>query len=142
MNGFIMTPFKFSIPLTVRVGDINYRNHVGYHNYLLYFQEARMAYFNQLGCTERDIYGVGMVISEATCGYKHQLFLGDSIQVYCGVNALGHKMFQMGYQIEKEGVVCAVGATTNLCYDYQLEKVVPLPRAFIDAIRNYEPGLQ
>lgn len=136
-----MSSFKFSTPLTVRVSEINYRNHVSYHNYLLYFQEARIAYFNQLGCSERDIYGVGMVISEATCRYKRQLFLGDAIRVYCGVETLEPKMFQMGYQIEKDGEVCAVGSTTNLCYDYQLEKVVSLPDAFVDAIRSYEPGL-
>jgi acyl-CoA thioester hydrolase len=141
MDDPTMPPFKFSIPLTVRMGEINYRNHVAHHNYLLYFQEARIAYLNKLGCSERDIYGVGMVISEATCSYKRQLFLGEGLQVYCGIQKLEPKMFQMGYQIEKDGVVCGVGATINHCYDYQIEKVVPLPDAFVDAIRGYEPEL-
>ena len=137
-----METFKFSMPLTVRVSEINYRNHVSYHNYLLYFQEARIGYFNQLGCTEKDIYGVGMVVSEVTCQYKRQLFLGDVIRVSCGMTKVEPKMFQLGYQIEKAGAVCALGSTTNLCYDYALERVVPLPDAFIEAIRLYEPGVK
>lgn len=47
--------YQFSISLTVRAGDLNYGNHVAYYDYLLYFQEARIGYLAQFGCTELDI---------------------------------------------------------------------------------------
>lgn len=130
--------FKFSIPLTVRAGDLNYGNHVAYYNYLLYFQEARIGYLAQFGCSELDIKGYGMIISEARCRYKRELFLGDAIQVYCSVTDLNPKRFTMHYQIQRRGTNCAEGETINLCYDYTAKRMVSLPQEFIADIARFE----
>lgn len=136
-----MNEFKISIPLTVRVSEINYGNHVGYQHYLTYFQEARIAYLGRLGFTEMDIGGRGMIVSEATCRYRRELFLGDSIEVGCRVTELKSKAFIMDYRIEKNQVVCATGATTILCFDYASGRVAPLPEAFAAAVGAFEgPG--
>jgi YbgC/YbaW family acyl-CoA thioester hydrolase len=130
--------YKFSIPLTVRAGDLNYGNHVAYYNYLLYFQEARVGYLAQFGCTELDIKGYGMIISEARCRYKRELFLGDAIQVYCGVTELRPKRFTMHYQIQRRRAICAEGETTNICYDYAAKRMASLPKEFIADIARFE----
>lgn len=129
---------KFSIPLTVRAGDLNYGNHVAYYNYLLYFQEARIGYLARFGCTELDIKGCGMIISEARCRYKRELFLGDAIRVYCNVTELKPKRFTMHYQIQRRSTICAEGETTNMCYDYTAKRIVSLPKEFIDDIARFE----
>ena len=133
-----MRNFRFSIPLKVHIGDLNYWGHVGYQIYLLYFQEARIAYLKEFGCTELDIHGYGMIISEVNCKYIKELFHRDEIRVKCGIGQLKSKAFVMEYQIEKGDDVCAIGSTTNLCYDYQKKKVVKLPLEFATAIREYE----
>jgi YbgC/YbaW family acyl-CoA thioester hydrolase len=133
-----MKDFRFSIPLKVHIGDVNYGGHVGYQIYLTYFQEARIAYLKKFGCSELDIHGYGMIISEANCKYKRELFYEDEIHVKCGIGQLKSKAFIMEYRIEKGGDVCAIGSTTNLCYDYQKKKVVNLPLEFVEAIREYE----
>jgi len=133
-----MKDFKFSIPIAVRIGDINYGNHVGHHNYFLYFQESRIAYLKRFGFSELDINGYGMVISHAECKYKQELYLGDNIKVKCRVTQLKSKVFIMDYQIEKMNTVCAVGSTTNLCFDYRVKKVVNLPQEFVKAIKEFE----
>jgi YbgC/YbaW family acyl-CoA thioester hydrolase len=130
--------YKFSIPLTVRAGDLNYGNHVAYYNYLLYFQEARVGYLAQFGCTELDIKGYGMIISEARCRYKRELFLGDAVQVYCKVTELKPKRFTMHYQIQRRSTICAEGETTNICYDYTANQMVSLPKEFIADITRFE----
>ena len=79
-----------------------------------------------------------MIISEANCKYKQELFYRDEIRVKCGIGQLKSKVFIMEYQIEKGDDVCAVGSTTNFCYDYQKKKVVKLPLGFVTAIREYE----
>ncbi len=133
-----MKDFRFAIPITVRIGDINYGNHVGHQNFLLYFQEARIAYLGQLGFSELDIGGFGMIMADVACRYRQELFLGDVIDVGCRITEIKSKAFIMEYRIEKEGRACATGATTNLCYDYKAKKVAHLPEAFVAAARAFE----
>jgi acyl-CoA thioester hydrolase len=133
-----MKAFKFSIPLTVRVNDLNYGNHVSHQNFFSYFQESRVGYLNQFGYTELDIDGYGMIMAEAGCTYRQSLFLNDPIRVACGVTELKSKRFTMGYQIERADVICAEGFTLNICYDYQSKKVVRLPEEFIRQVKAFE----
>ena len=130
--------YNFAIPLTVRVGDLNYGNHVGHQNFILYFQEARIAYLAQFGCSELDIKGYGMIVSAVQCRYKHELFLGDKIKVCCRVCELKPKRFTMQYQIEKQEIVCATGTTDNICFDYGAKRIASLPAEFIDDIKRFE----
>lgn len=133
-----MTDCQFSISLTVRVNDLNYANHVAHQNYFSFFQEARIAYLAQLGFSELDIDGYGMILTEATCKYKQQLWMNDTIQVGCRVSALAKKHFIMDYQILKMDSLCAEGRTVNLCYDYSSKKIVDLPQSFVRAVERFE----
>ncbi len=133
-----MKPYNFSIPMTVRVNDLNYGNHVSHQNFFSYFQESRVAYLNQFGYSELDIDGYGMIMAEASCKYKQALFLNDAIQVACRVVELKSKRFTMAYQIERGAIVCAEGLTINICYDYQAKKVVRLPEEFIRKVKAFE----
>ncbi|MBU1055894.1 MAG: acyl-CoA thioesterase [Proteobacteria bacterium] len=133
-----MTEFKFLIPLKVRIDDLNYGNHVGYQMHFVYFQQARVAYLNQFGFSEFDISGYGMIISEANCKYKKELFFGDDIIIGCKVSELKSKMFIMDYLITKADQVCAFGFTYNMCFEFNNKKVVKLPQEFIDKIKKFE----
>ena len=133
-----MKSYRFSIPMTVRITDLNYANHVGYQNFFSFFQEARIAYLKQFSYSEMDIEGYGMIVGEANCKYKRELYLSDAFQVSCAITELRSKLFVMGYQISKTDTVCAVGFTNNLCYDYQAERVVRLPEPFIYAVTRHE----
>ena len=133
-----MDEFKFSISLRVRVGDLNYGNHVGHQNYFLYFQEARIAYLNQFGFSELDIDGLAMMIAEANCRYKKELFLGDNLSVDCRVSRVKKKVFIMDYRISKRQTVCAEGFTAGLCLAYSTKKIVRLPQKFTDAVIDFE----
>jgi len=127
-----------TVALRVRVADLNYGNHVGYHCHFLYFQEARIAYLARLGYSEMDIDGVGMIVAGAECRYKRELLLGDRIQVTCRVSEIKGRRFRMEYAILKDGRVCATGATDNLCFDYPTQRMVSLPEPFIAAVKNFE----
>lgn len=124
--------------MTVRVSDLNYANHVGYQNYFSFFQEARIAYLKQFDYSEMDIEGHGMIIGEANCRYKRELFLNDPIQVECAVTELLSKGFVMAYRITKANAICAEGYTKNFCYDYQAKRVIRPPAAFVRAVGAFE----
>ncbi len=129
---------RVSIPLTVRSDDLNFAQHVAHQNYFIYFQEARIAYLGQFGFSELDICGCAMLIAEASCRYRKELFFGDRLRVSCRVVRLNPKTFVMGYAIGRGGDLCAEGSTTNLVVDPRQKKVVPLPDGFVAAVRAFE----
>lgn len=133
-----MPHFHFTIPLKVRVSDLNYGAHVGYQNYFSYFQEARIAYLDQFTFSELDIGGCGMIVAEATCKYKQALYLNDDITVACAISDLKSKMFVMDYQIWIDKALCAEGLTKNLGYDYNTQSVCRLPDRFVQAVKAFE----
>lgn len=133
-----MTQYNFSIPLTVRVSDLNYGNHVGHQNFFSFFQEARIAYLRQFDYSELDIGGCGMLVAEANCKYKRELYLNDAITVSCRVSKLKSKLFNMEYMISKGDTICAEGFTVNICYDYHGKSIVRVPKAFAAAIIEFE----
>jgi YbgC/YbaW family acyl-CoA thioester hydrolase len=124
--------------MIVRISDLNYCKHVGYQNFFSFFQEARIAYLRQFNYTEMDIEGCGMIVAEANCKYKAELFFDNAIDIYCAVTTLRSKLFVMQYQILKADTVCAEGFTKNLCYDYRAKQVIRLPQPFVDAVASYE----
>jgi YbgC/YbaW family acyl-CoA thioester hydrolase len=133
-----MADFKFEFNTRIRITDINYGNHVSYASYLLFFQDARIAYLKNIGCSELDIHGVGMIISEANCKYKRELLLGDEIVIKCKITNLKSKGFEMEYVIEREGKVCAEGKTINLAFDYKAGKITHLPEKFVADVKAFE----
>jgi len=130
--------FQLTVPIKIRISDINYGNHVGYDRYFTFFQEARIAYLNQFGFSELDIGGFGMMVSDAGCRYKRELNMGDAIEVQCRISHLKKKAFVMAYRILRNGKICATGSTTNICYDYHEKKIADWPPAFIRVIREFE----
>ncbi len=133
-----MDGYNFSIHLNVRAGDLNFGNHVGYQNYFLYFQEARIAYLKQFGFSELDIDGRAMMIAEANCRYQKELFLGDSLTIGCRVSELRKRLFTMDYLITRKRMACAEGSTTCLCLDYETKKAVRLPQKFTESVIAFE----
>ncbi len=131
---------KFSISLSVRSDDLNFAQHVAHQNYFTFFQEARIAYLQQLGFSEMDICGCGMLIAEASCRYRKELFFGDRLSVACRVVQVKPKAFVMAYAIGRDAALCAEGATTNLLVDPQTKKVVTLPHGFVSAVLAFEGG--
>lgn len=133
-----MKTYRFSIPMTVRFSDLNIANHVGYQHFFSYFQEARIAYLKQFDYSEMDIEGYGMIIGEANCRYKQELVENDQVQVACGVTEVKSKGFVMEYQISKAEMICATGYTKNFCYNYQAERIIRPPEAFVRVVCAFD----
>ena len=134
-----MSEYKFSFPIRIRISDINYGNHVSYAFYLLFFQDARIAYLSNLGFTELNIGdNKGIIVSEADCKYKRELLLGDEIDVKCKVSSMRSKGFEMEYAIERKGETCALGKIVILCFDYNEKKISNLPEVFVKKVKEFE----
>jgi YbgC/YbaW family acyl-CoA thioester hydrolase len=134
-----MENFRFTIPYTVRVADVNYGGHVSNAAVLSFFQDARIAYLGHLGpFSELDIGGCGIILPEANVRYLAEMFHGDRLTICVRVAEVRNSAFVMVYRIERQGVATAEGTTRLAAFDYQTRKPRRLPAAFREAVTDFE----
>ena len=134
-----MNDFRFSIPYTVRVADVNYGGHVSNAAVLSFFQDARIAYLGHIGpFSELDVGGCGLILPEAHVRYLAEMFHGDELRIGVRVTEVRNSAFVMGYRIERQGVAAAEGTTTLVAFDYEARKPRRLPPAFRAALLAFE----
>ncbi|MEO7922169.1 MAG: thioesterase family protein [Chitinophagaceae bacterium] len=123
--------FFFSCEIPVRITDINYGGHVGNDTILTIIHEARMQFFRQMGYTEMNFGGVGMIMAAATIEFKSELFYGDIVKASVTTGELSKIGFELLYQLEKisgdKTILVAAAKTGMICYDYERKKIVSVP---------------
>lgn len=134
-----MQDFRFTIPYTVRIADVNYGGHVSNAAVLSFFQDARIAWLARLGpFSELDIGGCGLILPEAHVRYLAEMFHGDELTIGVRVSEVRNSAFVMAYRIERQGVATAEGTTTLVAFDYEMRKPRRLPAAFRKAVLAFE----
>ena len=126
--------FSFSCEIPVRITDINYGGHAGNDTVLSIIHEARMQFLENIGYTELEFAGAGMIMSDVAIEFKNELFYGDIIiaSVVAGdISGIGFDLF---YKLETprsanggKRIVVATAKTGMVCYDYTAKKVVTIP---------------
>jgi acyl-CoA thioester hydrolase len=121
----------FTCLIPVRITDINYGGHVGNDSVLGLIHEARMQFFTNMGYTELNFGGTGMIMADVAIEFKNELFYGDTIIASVGVGEISKIGFDLYYKLEKEkGALqktVAIAKTGMICYDYDKKKIVPVP---------------
>lgn len=131
-----MARIKINIPekiiatviIPVRITDINYGNHAGNDALVGIIHEARVQWLSQLGYTELNIEGTGLIMSDLEVEYKNESFYGDQLKVTICVGELTAVSFELFYSIvNQENKLIAKAKTGMVCFDYVNKKVVIVP---------------
>jgi len=135
-----MIGFRFSIPYSVRVADVNYGGHVGNSAVLNFFQDARLAYLKNLGgYSEMHVGGgCGVILPEAHVKYLAEMFLGDELRIGVKITELGRSSLRMAYRVERDGKPTAEGETMLVCFDYAARKPRRLDGEFVERVTTFE----
>ncbi len=138
-----MDEFNFTFPYRVRIADVNYGGHVANSAVLNFFQDARIAYLQNLGdYSELNIGGgCGVILPEAKIRYLAEMFHDDQLMIGVKVSSLSRSSFVMEYRIERNGEVTAEGETSLVCFDYQNRKPRRLDKEFKDKITAFEKAI-
>lgn len=132
---------NFSSDFIVRIGEINYGGHMGNDKALTIFHDSRIAFFNSLGFSELDIgEDTGIIISEAFIRFKKVVFLNDKLKVLISISDIEDTSFLINYSVfrlEEEKEVFT-GYTKIVTYSYKDNKVVKIPKEFLEKIKLYE----
>lgn len=136
--------YHFRHPVAVRFKDIDIGGHAHHSHALVYFEEARAAYWDEV-VGQRGIDGVDYILAEAHQRYHARVLWPQLLDVGVRVSRLGKRHFEMEYEVRSaEGEVLITGSTTQVMYDYEAAGSMVVPddtRRAIDAIDGpFGPG--
>ena len=123
----------FSTTLYLRIYDMNYGGHLGNDSVLSIVHEARVRFLQDLGLSEKNFYGSGLLMADSAVVYKKEAFYGQKLDISITVSDLykhGFELFYMIYDTKRNEI--ARVKTGLVCYDKTLKKIVKLPAVFID----------
>ena len=140
-----MSDFRFYHPIEVRYGDLDPQGHVNNAKYLTYFEQARVAYWIQLGMftKEQSFMELGVILADIHITYLEPVYFGQNIKVGVHVAKLGNKSMTWRQNVldADTGKELARGEVVVIAYDYQAHKSIPIPGDWRDKINAFE-GLE
>lgn len=131
-------PFRFHHPVVVRFRDIDVGGHAHHSEALMYFEEARAAYWREV-VGRQGIGEIGYILAEATLRWHQRVFWPQTLSVGVRVAKLGKKHFEMEYEVlSAEGDRLQSGRTVQVMYDYRELKTTRIPDEVREAIERHE----
>lgn len=133
--------FIFTTEIPLRISDINYGGHLGHDVFLPIVHEARVRFLAEMGYSEMNLGGYGIVIAGATIEYIRESFYRDNIIVNLGVDNFHKSGFDIVYQLlsKKNNLEIGRVITAVVFYDYNVRKVVRIPPQVIQNIKAHKP---
>ncbi len=123
--------FRFRLPVGVRFQDIDAYGHAHHSRALIYFEEARWAYWGEVVGTQ-SIDDVRYVMAEVGVRYHLRILYPMTVEVCVRVTHVADKHFVMEYEARSpEGDVLVSGSSVQVMYDYAAQTSTTVP----DAIR-------
>lgn len=128
--------YRFHHSVDVRFSDVDVGGHAHHAQALVYFEEARAAYWREV--VGREGTGeVDYVLAEARVRWHRRVLWPQKLSVGVRVSRLGRKHFVMEYEVcGPDGTRLQSGETTQVMYDYDAGAPKRLPdevRATIEA---------
>ena len=129
--------FRFRHPVVVRFRDIDVGGHAHHSEALVYFEEARSAYWREV-VGKGGLDGVDYILAEAEVRWHRRVLWPQTLSVGVRVSRLGKKHFEMVYEVVgEEGGRLQSGRTVQVMYDYASGEATRIPgtvRAAIEAL--------
>jgi acyl-CoA thioester hydrolase len=137
-----MSAYHFYHPIEVRYGDLDPQGHVNNAKYLTYFEQARLAYWIQLGLFSKDqsFMEIGIILADIHITYLEPIYYGQNIKVGVHVSKLGNKSMTWEQNVvdADTGKELARGDVIVVAYDYRAEKTMSIPQEWREKIMEFE----
>ena len=130
--------FRFWHPVVVRFRDIDVGGHAHHAEALVYFEEARAAYWRRV-TGRQGLDGVDYIMAEAEVRWHKRVLWPQTLQVGVRVSRLGKKHFEMSYEVRGEGGErLQSGRTVQVMYDYAASATSRIPEDLRRAIEELD----
>lgn len=132
-----MDDFAFVADMAVRFRDLDPWDHVNNAVYGTYLEQARIEYMDEVLAETVGSRTFVLVHQELT--YDAPITYGQDLTVAVRASEMGTSSLTFIYEVRADGDAVATAETTQVYMDG--EEPAPLPAAWRDAIRDFEPGL-
>ena len=126
----VQGPEVYRTKLRVRVDDVNYGGHLGNDSVLTLCHEARIRFFTEIGQSEMDLFGKGIIMTDAVIVYRAEASLGDELEISLYLNDIGKRGFDLYYLLECGGREIARVKTGIAFFDYTQRRIAACPQGF------------
>jgi len=129
---------RFRCPVEVRFRDLDPMGHAHHTLPLIYFEEARAAYWREVA-GRSGLQDIDYVIGEVQVRFHNRIRWPARLEVGVRVSRIGGKSFVMEYELrDGEGVLLATGRTVQVMYDYAAGRSVAVPAELREKIARFE----
>ena len=132
----VSNPARFRIETEIRYSDLDPNEHVNHARYLIYLEEARLAFRRQL---DRDLGlpdGVTWPIAELTIRYLRSASYPGTLTVELAPIHVGRTSFTLGYGIFDRAVCVVVALNRSVCVDRSTGGKLALPQTVAARLRE------
>ena len=121
--------FIFSTNIPIRISDINRGGHLSWDSMWRILDEASVQFWSSLDDPEKEDKSNSHITVDAGINYKRQAFHGQTLKVEIATNDFSSKGFDLVFRVTEldSGAEIARAKAGILCYDYQTQKVIPIP---------------
>jgi acyl-CoA thioester hydrolase len=122
----IGNPARFRIEAEIRYSDLDPNEHVNHARYLIYLEEARLAFRRRLDDELGLPNGVTWPIAELTIRYLRSASYPGTLTVELAPIHVGRTSFTLGYGIFDRTGCVAVALNRSVCVDRSTGEKLPL----------------
>lgn len=132
--------FNVIVDVPVRFKDIDVGGHAHHSHALVYFEEARSAYWERVTGSV-GIDAVDYILAEMTVRYRARILWPQTLSVGVRVTRVTRRTFEMEYEVRgSDGVLLVTGASKQVMYDYAAGRTMDLPEAYAQIIGELDPA--
>ncbi|MDT8367821.1 MAG: thioesterase family protein [Longimicrobiales bacterium] len=136
--------FKVIVDVPVRFKDIDVGGHAHHSHALVYFEEARSAYWERITGV-RGLESVEYILAEISVRYHARVLWPQLLAVGARVTRLSRRTFEMTYEVRGEtDELLLTGNSTQVIFDYVSGRTKTMPETWAHAIRDLDspsPGV-
>lgn len=132
-------PAIYSHPVRLRIGDINYGQHLGHDTLVSLLHDARCGWLATHDLTELTVDGksLGWVVADLTVNYRAEAFYADELLIELSIGAIGTKNAEIFQRVVRsDGIEIAIAKVTVVFFDYVARKAAAVPENFIQLAKK------
>ncbi len=136
--------FKVKTEVRVRFADVDSLGHANNAKFFTYFEQARVTFFKKILALDftqnQSPPAHSVILASIRADFRSPAYLDEVLEVKIRTRQLGRSSFIFDYEIteQKTQRLVATGESTQVYYDYQKNKSVPLPNALRQEFEKIE----
>jgi len=138
--GSLLEDYPVVIETPVAWGDMDAYQHVNNTAYFRYFENARVKFCEEIrfSLDPGEMDGIGFVLAAIDCRFLIPLAYPDRLSVGVRVSEMESYRFHIHHRLVSHTLkkVAAEGTARVVVYDFQKEKMIPIPKEVREQINE------